>query len=112
MTLTGKKTHLLHRFTIRKTIFLPRQARDKHRDSSDRDVFSSDRFVWRRFNTTSEGLVSIAAYAYDEGVKPYSPPNPNLLQVRTFERFNGSFGRPLVWSTRFGRPVFGVSTFA
>ena len=40
----------------------------------------SDRFVWRRLNTTSEGLVSIAAYAYDKGVKPYSPPDPNLLQ--------------------------------
>jgi hypothetical protein len=24
--------------------------------------------------------VSIAAYAYDKGVKPYSPPDPNLLQ--------------------------------
>jgi hypothetical protein len=40
----------------------------------------SDRFVWRRLNTTSEDLVSIAAYAYDKGVNPYSPPDPNLLQ--------------------------------
>jgi len=42
----------------------------------------SDRFVWRRKNTTSEGLLSIAAYAYDKGVIPYKPGNQsaNLLQ--------------------------------
>lgn len=36
----------------------------------------SDRFVWRRRG----GVVEIAAYAYDGGRKPYSPPDPNLLQ--------------------------------
>ena len=41
----------------------------------------SDRFVWRRENATSEGELSIAAYAYDLSVKPYSPPNANLLQI-------------------------------
>lgn len=39
----------------------------------------SDRFVWRRHNSTSD-LVEIAAYAYDSGVNPYNPPNKNLLQ--------------------------------
>ena len=37
----------------------------------------SDRFVWRR---ASDVALEIAAYAYDDGVRPYSPDNPNLLQ--------------------------------
>ena len=38
---------------------------------------NSDRFVWRR---ASDVALEIAAYAYDDGVRPYSPDNPNLLQ--------------------------------
>ena len=34
----------------------------------------SDRFVWRRRNTSSEEEISLAAYAYDKGVKPYVLP--------------------------------------
>lgn len=39
----------------------------------------SDRFVWRR-RTLNSSDIAIAAYSYDSGVKPYAPPNPNLLQ--------------------------------
>jgi len=38
----------------------------------------SDRFVWKRASLT--GHVIVAAYSYDSGVKPYNPPNSNLLQ--------------------------------
>lgn len=38
----------------------------------------SDRFVWRMADSST---VEIAAYAYSLGVKPYSPPDANLLQV-------------------------------
>ena len=34
----GKETRLLRRFTL-KVIILPRQARDKHRENSERDAF-------------------------------------------------------------------------
>jgi hypothetical protein len=40
----------------------------------------SNRFVWRRVNTSSRRLVSIAAYAYDKRTNPYNPPDSNLLQ--------------------------------
>ena len=40
----------------------------------------SDRFVWRRHQGSPSGRVELAAYSYDGGIKPYSPPNPNLLQ--------------------------------
>ena len=46
----------------------------------------SDRFVWRRqmFDGKTPGsLIEVAAYAYDHGVKPYFPPDPNLLQPFT-----------------------------
>lgn len=36
----------------------------------------SDRFVWRRASDSIE----IAAYAYDDGKRPYGPDDPNLLQ--------------------------------
>ena len=44
----------------------------------------SDRFVWRR-QILPDGItpgsgIEIAAYSYDDGVKPYDPPNANLLQ--------------------------------
>ena len=34
----------------------------------------------RRHQGSPSGRVELAAYSYDGGVKPYSPPNPNLLQ--------------------------------
>ena len=44
----------------------------------------SDRFVWRRQilrdGITLGSAIEIAAYSYDKGVKPYDPPNSNLLQ--------------------------------
>ena len=47
----------------------------------------SDRFVWRRQmqadGVTPGNVIELAAYSYDSGVKPYSPPNPNLLQPFT-----------------------------
>eukprot|EP00616_Rhizochromulina_sp_CCMP1243_P003576 CAMPEP_0118965446 /NCGR_PEP_ID=MMETSP1173-20130426/3021_1 /TAXON_ID=1034831 /ORGANISM="Rhizochromulina marina cf, Strain CCMP1243" /LENGTH=265 /DNA_ID=CAMNT_0006914071 /DNA_START=9 /DNA_END=806 /DNA_ORIENTATION=- len=47
--------------------------------------WDSDRFVWRRHVDSSgepvgDGMIEIAAYAYDNRTKPYSPPNDNLLQ--------------------------------
>lgn len=39
---------------------------------------NSDRFVWRK-DPSSEGLIQLAAYSYDEAVKPY-PDNPTLLK--------------------------------
>ena len=38
----------------------------------------SDRFVWRR--AVVAGQIEIATYSYDGGKKPYSPPDPHLLQ--------------------------------
>jgi len=43
----------------------------------------SDRFVWRRqmlSDGTPGSAIELAAYSYDNGVNPYNPPNPNLLQ--------------------------------
>ena len=44
----------------------------------------SDRFVWRRQmaddGATPGDAIELAAYSYDGGVNPNSPPNPNLLQ--------------------------------
>eukprot|EP00040_Diaphanoeca_grandis_P044840 m.13786 g.13786 ORF g.13786 m.13786 type:complete len:221 (-) comp9859_c0_seq1:292-954(-) len=59
----------------------------------------SDRFVWRRRTLNSTDL-SIAAYSYDLGVKPYSPYNPNLLQP-----FNTTIEVNVVYTLRMVRAI-------
>jgi hypothetical protein len=86
-TIGKKKAHFLHRFNVR-TIILPRQARDKHGESSKRDAV----FLAAIAQRTVFGVNDINHYRPVNSLAMAWPPASRIVNSSTFllDRYQSS----------------------